>query len=140
VPSTELLRRVKQFLEERRLVTTIVHVVPPRYVEVSVQVEVIRKQTGSFDRLKEAVEKRLRTFLHPLLGGRNGNGWPFGRNVLKLDLYHVIEDIEGVDVVHRIRLRDEDRKEEVEQIKVAPDELVHVVDVDVFEKAREQFY
>jgi hypothetical protein len=45
-----------------------------------------------------------------------------------------------VDVVHRIRLRDEDRKEEVEQIKVAPDELVYVVDVDVFEKAREQFY
>ena len=140
IPSTELLRRVKHFLEERRLVTTIVSVVPPRYVEVSLQVEIIRKTTGSFDKLKEAVEKRLRTFLHPLIGGRNGDGWPFGRNVLKLDLYHVIEDVEGVDVVHRIRLRDEDRKEEVEQIKVAPDELVYVVDVDVIEKAREQFY
>ena len=120
--------------------TTIIHVVPPKYVEVSLQVEIIRKTTGSFDRLKEAVEKRLRTFLHPLIGGRNGDGWPFGRNVLKLDLYHVIEDIEGVDVVHRIRLRDEDRKEEVEQIKVAADQLVFVVDVAVIEKAREQFY
>ncbi|MSP70996.1 MAG: putative baseplate assembly protein [Myxococcales bacterium] len=139
-PSTELLRRVKHFLEDKRLVTTIIHVVPPKYVEVSLQVEIIRKTTGSFDRLKEAVEKRLRTFLHPLIGGRNGDGWPFGRNVLKLDLYHVIEDIEGVDVVHRIRLRDEDRKEEVEQIKVAADQLVFVVDVAVIEKAREQFY
>lgn len=140
LPSTELLRRVKHYLEERRLVTTVVTVAQPRYVEVSLQVEIIRKTTGAFDKLKEAVERRLRTFLHPLVGGRNGDGWPFGRNVLKLDLYHVIEDVDGVDVVHRIRLRDEDKKEEVEQIKVMPDELVYVVDVDVIEKAREQFY
>lgn len=148
VPSTELLRRVRHFLDERRLLTTRLHVVRPRYVEISIEVEVIRTTSGRSEALRRAVEQRLRTFLHPLVGGRDGNGWPFGRNVLKLDLYHVIEDIEGVDVVHRIRLIDEDRRAglsaldrrvQVDQIKLRPDELVHLVDVEVIEKPREQF-
>lgn len=138
-PSAELLRRVKHYLDERRLLTTLVHVNRPRYVEVSVKVELIRKVASRSDELKNAVEQRLRTFLHPLLGGRGAKGWPFGRNVLKLDLYHVIEDVPGVDVVDRIRLFDEDRREEVEQIKVADNELVYLVDVTVVEKPREQF-
>ncbi|MEZ4433128.1 MAG: putative baseplate assembly protein [bacterium] len=139
VPSTELLRRVKHFLDERRLLTTIVHVVRPRYTEVSISVEIIRTTSGRSEALRRAVEERLRAFLHPLIGGRDGKGWSFGRSVLKLDLYHVIEDIEGVDVVHRIRLIDEDRRTEVDQVKLRPDELVHLVDVDVIEKPREQF-
>lgn len=138
-PSAELIRRVKNYLDERRLLTTVVHVTQPKYVEISVKVEVIRKVASRSDDLKKAVEQRLRTFLHPLVGGRSGHGWPFGRNVLKLDLYHVIEDVPGVDVVDRIRLYDEDRREEVEQIKVADNQLVHLVDVTVVEKPREQF-
>lgn len=143
VPSTELLRRVKHFLDERRLLTTRLHVVRPRYVEVSIEVEVIRTTSGRSEALRNAVERRLRAFLHPLIGGRDGKGWPFGRNVLKLDLYHVIEDIDGVDVVHRIRLIDEDRRArghgQVDQVKLRADELVHLVDVEVIEKPREQF-
>ncbi|MFN3203007.1 MAG: putative baseplate assembly protein [Bradymonadia bacterium] len=138
-PSAELLRRVKNYIDERRLLTTVVKISPPKYVEVSVKIEVIRKVASGDKQLKNAIEQRLRTFLHPLVGSRSGGGWPFGRNVLKLDLYHVIEDIPGVDLVDRIRLFDEDRREEVEQIKVAANQLVHLVDVTVVEKPREEF-
>jgi hypothetical protein len=121
--------------------TTIVHVVKPRYVEVSLQVEIIRKSTSGSS--TSPAPRRSRSacgrFLHPLVGGRDGKGWSFGRNVLKLDLYHVIEDVEGVDVVHKITLFDEDARREVEKVKVAPDELIHLVDVNVIEKPREQF-
>ncbi|MCA9557420.1 MAG: putative baseplate assembly protein [Myxococcales bacterium] len=139
VPSTELLRRVRHFLDERRLLTTIVRVVRPRYVEISIGVEVVRTTSGSSDAVRRAVEDKLRRFLHPLVGGRSGGGWDFGRNVLKLDLYHVVEEVDGVDAVHRIRLIDEDRRAEVEQLKVRADELVHLCDVDVIEKPREKF-
>lgn len=139
VPSTELLRRVRHFLDERRLLTTIIHVTRPRYVEVSITVEIIRKTSGTSEALRRAVEQRLRTFLHPLKGGRDGQGWTFGRNVLKLDLYHVIEDVEGVDVVHRIQLYDEDRRVYVEQVKLEGDQLVHLVHVEVVEKSPQQF-
>ena len=139
VPSTELLRRVRHFIDERRLLTTIVRVVRPRYVEISIAVEVVRTTSGSSDVLRRNVEDKLRRFLHPLVGGRSGQGWDFGRNVLKLDLYHVVEEVDGVDAVHRIRLIDEDRRGEVEQVKVRADELVHLCDVDVIEKPREKF-
>lgn len=137
-PSTELIRRVKLFLDERRLVTTLVRVEKPRYVEISVRVAVIRATTGSSEKLKREIEEALRVFLHPIRGGRNGKGWPFGRNVLKMDLYHVVEEVDGVEFVDGIRLVDEDNKTEVDQIRIGAGQLPHLVDVDITEKAREK--
>ncbi|MDX9721322.1 MAG: putative baseplate assembly protein [Myxococcota bacterium] len=138
VPTTELLRRVKAFLDERRLVTVKVNVEKPQYVEISVSLEVIRSTTGSSERLKRDIEKALRRFLHAIHGGRDGRGWVFGRNVLKVDLYHVVEEVEGVDFVDRIKIYDEDRKVFVEQIKLGPKGLPYLVNVDITEKARER--
>mgnify|MGYP000017637135 CR=1 FL=1 len=137
-PSTELLRRVDSFLAERRLVTTIVNVTKPRYVDISVKVDVIRATTGSSEKIKRQIERSLRIFLHPLRGGRGGKGWAFGRNVLKMDLYHVVEEVNGVEFVDQIRLYDEDRNIYVDQIKIGPGELPFLVDIDITEKAREK--
>jgi len=138
IPSTELVRRVKAYLDERRLVTVKVNVEKPQYVEISVNLDVIRSSTGSSERLKRDIALALRRFLHPIHGGRDGKGWPFGRNVLKVDLYHVIEEVEGVEFVDRIRIYDEDRKVHVEQIKLGPKGLPYLVDIDITEKARER--
>ena len=138
IPSTELLRRVKAYLDERRLVTVKVNVEKPRYVEISVSLDVIRSTTGSSERLKRDIEMALRRFLHPIHGGRDGKGWPFGRNVLKVDMYHIIEDVDGVDFVDRIQIYDEDRKVHVEQIKLGAKGLPYLVYVDITEKARER--
>lgn len=138
MPSPELLRRVKHYLSERKLVTTIVNVVRPRYVEVSVMIEIIRLSTGSSDRVKREIEDRLRFFLHPLKGGRDLGGWPFGRGVYKVDLYQVVEGVDGVDMVDKIRIINEDHKFEVDHIKLRNDELVHLIDVEVTEKVHEK--
>lgn len=138
VPTNELLKRVRNYLMERKLVTTVVNVVRPAYVDLSLEVEIVRLHTGAIDRIKKDVSSALRRFLHPLTGGRNGKGWPFGRAVLKVDLYQVIENIDGVDFVDRIRLRDEMQDLDVEQIRLRDDQLVHVVEVNVLEKAHER--
>lgn len=138
VPSTELLRRVKAYLDERRLVTVKVNVEKPKYVEISVLLDVVRSTTGSSERLKRDITQALRRFLHPIHGGRNNLGWPFGRSVLKVDLYQVVEDVEGVDFVDQVRIKDEDRKVLVEQIKLSPKQLPYLVNVDIREKARER--
>jgi len=138
VPSTELLRRIKAFLDERRLVTVKVNVEKPKYIEISVALDVIRSTTGSSERLKRDIDLALRKFLHPIHGGRDGKGWPFGRNVLKVDLYHVVEEVEGVDFVDKVRIYDEDRKIYVEQIKMGPKGLPYLVNIDINEKARER--
>jgi hypothetical protein len=140
LPSTELIRRVTSYLDERRLVTTMVKVTKPRYVDISVKVDVIRSTTGSSQKIKRHIERALRIFLHPLKGGRGGKGWPFGRNVLKMDLYHVVEEIEGVEFVDQIRLVDEDRNIQVDQIKIGPGELPYLLEVETTEKSREKLF
>ena len=138
IPSTELLRRVHLYLDTRRLVTALVNVVKPRYIEVSFRIEVIREPTQVGDRLKRDIELAIRRFLHPLAGGRQGHGWEFGRNVYKVDVYHVIEEVSGVEFVDRVDIYDEDRKVHVDHVRLKEDELVHVVDIDVTERARER--
>lgn len=138
LPTVELLRRVKSYLDERRLITVRVNVERPQYTELSVSIELIRTSTGASDRLKRDINKALRKFLHPIVGGRDGKGWKFGRSVLKVDLFHIVENVEGVDFVDKLAIFDEDRGIYVDQIKLGPKGLPYLVNVEVSEKARER--
>ena len=88
--------------------------------------------------MKRDVVRALRRFLHPIVGGRDGKGWKFGRSVLKVDIFHIVENVEGVDFVDNIQILDEDRGIYVDQIKLSPKGLPFLVDVDITEKTREQ--
>ncbi len=95
VAAPELLRFVKNYLDERRLVGTVLEVIKPGYVEISLKVTLVRRTVGQSDRVKREIEDRLRRYLHPLVGGRDGKGWTFGRAVYKTDLAHLVEDVPG---------------------------------------------
>jgi uncharacterized phage protein gp47/JayE len=138
VPPAELLRHVKNYLDERRLVGTVVEVVKPGYVEISIKVTLVRRTIGQSERLKREIEERLRRYLHPLAGGRDGKGWPFGRAVYKSDLAHLVEEVPGVEVIDSITIFDEDRRVQVENVRLAPSELAHLVNVAVVERVREE--
>jgi len=138
VPSNEILRYVKRYLDERRLVGTLLNVVKPSYVELSLKVALLRRTIGVSDRLRREIEERLRRFLHPLVGGRDGKGWPFGRAVLKTELIHLVEEVPGVEGVDSVEMRDELKGVHVEQIRIDPDELPHLVHVHIVEKVRDE--
>jgi len=139
VPTVELLKRVRAYLNQRRLVSTVVNVVRPSYMECSLRIEIVCSQSGASDKIKKNIEREVRRFLHPLKGWRGGKGWPFGRSLLKVDLYQVVESVDGVDLVDKIRIFDEDKGGvEVEQLRVDEDQLVHLVNVTVVEKAHDR--
>jgi uncharacterized phage protein gp47/JayE len=139
VPSPELLARVKGFLDPRRLVTTVVHVVKPRYVDVSIQVSVYLKATSSqVAVVKKQVEERVKAYLDPLRGGPDGKGWPFGRDLHKSDLYHLMNSVEGVDYVEDVRLFRENSTLPQDRIDVNGEELLFVAGVTVVELVRER--
>lgn len=138
LPSTELMRRVKEELDAHRLVSSVVHVVRPRYRNLAVSVAVIRQAAGSSEAIKSEIDRRIREFLHPLRGGKNRKGWPFGRPVSKVDIYHVCEEVGGVDFVDRVRLRNLDEGTDVDFVRLADDELPFVVSVEVEERAHER--
>jgi predicted phage baseplate assembly protein len=138
VPSNEIMRYVKRYLDERRLVATMLNVVKPRYKDLSLKVTLLRRTIGTSDRLRGDIETRVRRYLHPLVGGRDGRGWQFGRSVLKTDLIHLVEEVQGVEGVADIDILDEERNVHVEQIRIDPDELPFLVHVRLVEKVRDE--
>ena len=138
VAPPELLRFIKNFLDERRLVATVLNVVRPEYVEISIKVTTMRRTVGQTERVKREIEERMRKYLHPIIGGKDGKGWPFGRNVYKTDLVHLIETVPGVEAIDAITIYDEDRRIAVESARLEDWELVHLVNVGVVERVREE--
>jgi predicted phage baseplate assembly protein len=139
VPTPELIRHVKDFLDERRLVTTKLRVGKPRYVEISIKVGVVLRPTGkAVDGVKRDIEETLRRALHPLTGEPHGKGWQFGATLNKSDLYRVIDAVDAVDYVEDLDIVDMDRKRSTVQLTPREDELIHVVDVDVREITKER--
>ncbi|HWS90127.1 MAG TPA: baseplate J/gp47 family protein [Pyrinomonadaceae bacterium] len=103
-PSQALVNLVAAYLDARRLVTTIVHVVGPRYVAVRVRLTVVLTPDALASRRPEVraqLEGTVRAFFDPLTGGPGGKGWPLGRNVYVSELYEILDRQRTVDYVRR---------------------------------------
>jgi hypothetical protein len=138
LPTPQLLNMVQDYLEPRRLLTTRLHVVRPTYLEVSFEISYQIKATGADpERVKRDLENNLRRYLHPLRGGTGGKGWPFGKALMKTDLYRIVEDTEGVEYIDRLEIFDEQRKLSVDKISAKPDQLFFVVDVNSYQVRRD---
>lgn len=103
-PSEGFRKTVRQHLEQKRLATTDLHVIPPQYIKVSVQAKVRVGARMRREEVKREILEALRHFLDPLQGGPEKKGWPFGREVFKSEIYQVIENINGVLGVEKLSL------------------------------------
>jgi hypothetical protein len=105
LPGDPVFDEVVEFLDERRAVGVRLVVEPPEYQGVRVVATVTRTDG---DEPTEAVHARaaaaIRTYLHPVRGGRDGRGWPFGRPVVAGELFGVLLDVPGVDLVDEVYL------------------------------------
>jgi hypothetical protein len=90
------------FLDQRRLVTTMLHVVGPSFTPLSLRMTVQAKQGMNVTALPGDIRKKIGRFLDPYAGWLDGEGWPFGRKVYRSELYQQIEGIEGVDHVEAL--------------------------------------
>nr|HEX4317386.1 putative baseplate assembly protein [Kofleriaceae bacterium] len=137
VPSGEVRRQVARYLDDRKLLGTVLDVVRPRYQDLSLRVTLSRRGLAGGDRVRRDVEAALRRYLHALIGGRAGKGWEFGRPVLKVELVHLVEGVPGVDGVDALDIRDETRGCSVEHLRLDDDELPFVATVHVTDMIRE---
>ena len=98
-PSVALCEKIRAFLNRRRMIGTRVEVVGPIYFEVAVKATVKGFNGQNPTRLRDAVADALNTFFDPLTGGADGNGWPFGRDVYRMEVMQIIAGVPGVDHV-----------------------------------------
>jgi hypothetical protein len=103
-PSAGLLRAVKRYLHRRRMVTTMLDVVGPRYLPVKVKARVRLRRGSGLGRVEQALHAALNRFLDPLEGGPEGLGWPFGRSVYRAEILQLMDAISGVDNVLELSL------------------------------------
>jgi Baseplate J-like protein len=104
LPSLELIHRALDYLAAHALPTLTLAVVGPLYVQVSVDVEIALTALELASDVEQAIEQGLARFLHPLTGGFDGQGWDFGREPHRSDLYTLLEAIPGVDHVHSLAI------------------------------------
>lgn len=107
VPTVGLIKTVKDYLAERSLATMKeqIDVIGPAYTPISVEATVVPKRIEESKAVEKKVFENLKTFLHPLKGGPDGEGWEFGRDVYLSEIAAVIQGTEGVDHVQEIILK-----------------------------------
>ena len=127
----DLIQSAKDFLEPRRLITTRVHVVSPRYVPVGVRLTIVLMPDEVERTMRPRVVEAIQRFLDPLIGGPDGDGWPFGRNVYVSEIYQLLDLLPGVDYVTRTGGQDELTAAEARRRRPVAGKLVAVeIDAD----------
>jgi predicted phage baseplate assembly protein len=128
--SDAIYEKVAGYLDERRTIGARVVVQPPDYVGLTV-VTRIRARPGADERaLERDALSALYGYFHPLRGGPDGTGWPFGRSVVGGEVYAVLQRLgPQVEFVEEVRLFPADpiertRKKQVERLDIGPHELV----------------
>lgn len=101
-PTDNLLTALQAFLQPRCLLTTFAHVVAPVYVRVRVTARLVLKPDAEARAFPQRATAALEQFFHPLRGGAEGEGWPFGRAVYDSEVYRVLDQVDGVDYVENL--------------------------------------
>ena len=95
---------LKDYLDERRLLTSLLIISEPTYVWVSAEAKVRIKPRSDQTRVRADIEKELYRFINPLYGGPEGKGWPFGRELIVSEIYSHIQKVDGVEYVEEARI------------------------------------
>lgn len=119
------LDRIMSFLDERRVLGIRVIVEPVSYQGFTVVCDVVSHRLADRGEVRRAALDTLYRYFDPLVGGRDGTGWPFGRPVSIGDVHAVLERVPGVEYVDDVRLFPAqpvtgERFEATRRIEIAP--------------------
>ncbi|MFN7282480.1 MAG: baseplate J/gp47 family protein [Dolichospermum sp.] len=118
-----------KFLDQRRLLTTRIHLVAPKYISVNLETTLVIEDGIKPEDVKENAQESLKYYFHPLQSGKywQGKGYPFGRNVYISELYQLLDNLSGVDYVKKLIIHPEEKKSEtvLTEIKLDDDQLIN---------------
>ena len=104
VPAESTLEKITQRLDETRLIGTRILVEPPVYRGITVVARLRARSRSDPNRLRDQALDVLYRYFHPILGGPDGNGWPFGRAVLGGEVFAALQGVRGTEMVEDVRI------------------------------------
>ena len=122
------LHEVCAELEKHRLITTEVFATGPTYRLVRVIADLIAAPGSDLTVVQNAVSDRLTTWLHPLTGGDDGAGWPFGGTIYASSLLGRILTTPGIARIRDNQVLvelDGERQIFCRDVEVGVGELIH---------------
>jgi predicted phage baseplate assembly protein len=128
VPDADF-ERVAGYLDERRAVGARVLVQAPNYVGLTVVARLRARARANPRELEAQALAALYSYFHPVRGGPDGTGWPFGRAVVTGEVYAVLQQLPDVDFLEEVRLYpanpiERRRGQQAERIDLGPHDLV----------------
>jgi predicted phage baseplate assembly protein len=129
VPADDTLQKITDRLEESRVIGTRVIVEPPVYRGITVVARLRARPRANPTRLQEAALDALYAHFHPITGGPDGTGWPFGRPINVGEVYSVLQGLRGTEIVEDARLFGADpvtgeRGQQTQRLELEPHALV----------------
>jgi predicted phage baseplate assembly protein len=102
--SGQLIDRISEHLEPRRLLGTTVEIGTPYYqgVTVAALIQTLPGRPASI--VRQRALDLLYRYVNPLTGGTSGEGWPFDTDITAAPLAEMLEAIEGVERVDEVLL------------------------------------
>lgn len=100
----DLWEQVARALEESRPVGVAVEVGAPFYQGVSVAALVRALPGRPLPVIRQRVEDALTRYVHPLVGGPGGDGWPFDAPLTQTALVQAVELVDGVLAVDELQI------------------------------------
>ena len=96
--------RLSEYLNERRLLTTRLEVREPAYIPVAVKVKLRAVPGAERAQVEADVLARLYRFLNPLVGGGEGKGWVFGRDLFVSEVYQCLQGIPNIQFTRSVEI------------------------------------
>jgi predicted phage baseplate assembly protein len=129
VPSPDTMEKIKDRLDETRLIGTRILIEPPLYRGVTVVCRIVAKARSSAVRIRAEALEALDAYFSPLSGGPDGDGWPWGRPVQAGEVFAVLQGIKGVGIVQDVRVFGAnpltgERGEPSQRLELEPNSLV----------------
>jgi predicted phage baseplate assembly protein len=130
VPPGDMLSAVASHLDMRRTIGARVLVEPPSYQGVTVVAMMRARPWADPARLQRSAMGALYGYLHPISGGMDGTGWPFGRPVHMGEIYALLQRLPGAELVEDVRLfaanpLTGERGQATQRVEIAPNALVY---------------
>jgi predicted phage baseplate assembly protein len=105
--SADLRKLVMDFLNARRPlgIALDVQAIEPYWVSVNVRLRLRdRSEATLAQQVQQQADAALNEYLNPYIGGPQGRGWPFGRDLHVSEIYGLMQRVAGVEFVESVQI------------------------------------
>jgi hypothetical protein len=94
--------RVREHLDERRILGTMIEIGTPYYQGVTVATLLAVRPGRPASLVRDRALAALYSYLNPISGGVDGSGWGFDTDLNAASVFQLLESVEGVERVDEV--------------------------------------